>query len=150
MMEVHPNSWLRTLWAKKWGSGFYRFLKILFKEMLRIQFKIQFYLRDNFLARNTILSAQKVPAGRFSNFKYNLIHPIAPCGMFFQLKIQYYLPKSPLRDDFLTQNTISSSQRVPAVCFSNSKLNFICPKGPCVTFFYDLAIIIFIRSARRL
>ena len=50
--------------------------------------RIQFYppkkpLRDAFLALNTILSAQKAPAGRFSSSKYNLICPKGPCGMTF-------------------------------------------------------------------
>ena len=43
--------------------------------------------------------------------------------------------KRPLRDDFLTQNTISSAQKAPAGRFSGSKYNFIRPKGPCGTTF---------------
>ena len=69
--------------------------------------KIQFYppkrpLRDAFLAQNTILSAPKAPAGRFHRSKYNVIHPKGPCGTLFRLRIQFYPPKRPLRDDFLT------------------------------------------------
>ena len=40
-------------------------------------------LRDAFPAPNTILSAQKAPAGRFSCSKYNFIRPKGPCGMLF-------------------------------------------------------------------
>ena len=98
--------------------------------------KIQFHppkrpLRDAFLAQNTILSAQKAPAGlcsgwkynfirqenpagRFFGSKYNLIRPKDPCGMLFRLKIQFYPPKRPLRDAFLAQNTIWSVQKAPA------------------------------------
>ena len=72
------------------------------------RFKIQFDppkrpLRDAFPAQNTISSAQRPPAGDFSGSKYNFIRPKAPCGMLFQLKIQFYPPKSPLRDAFLAQ-----------------------------------------------
>ena len=37
-------------------------------------------LRDAFPAQNTILSAQKAPAGRFSGSKYNFIRQKGPCG----------------------------------------------------------------------
>ena len=40
-------------------------------------------LRDAFLARNTILSAKKPPAGRFSCSKYNFVCPKGPCGTTF-------------------------------------------------------------------
>ena len=46
------------------------------------------------------------------------------------------LPKRPLRDDFLAQNTILSAQKAPAGRFSGSKYNFVCPKGPCGTTFW--------------
>ena len=62
----------------------------------------QWPLRDAFLAQNTILSAQKAPAGRFSGSKYNLIRQKGRCGTLVSLKIQFCLPKRPLRDDFLT------------------------------------------------
>ena len=52
-------------------------------------------LRDDFLAQNTILSAQKAPAGRFSGSKYNFIRPKGPCGTLVWLKIQFCLPKRP-------------------------------------------------------
>ena len=43
--------------------------------------------------------------------------------------------KRPLRDDFLTRNTILSAQKAPAGRFSSPKYNFICPKRPCGTTF---------------
>ena len=46
------------------------------------------------------------------------------------------LPKRPLRDDFLAQNTILSAQKSPAGRFSGSKYNCVCPKGPCGTTFW--------------
>ena len=53
-----------------------------------ISLKIQFYppkrpLRDTFSAQNTILSAQKAPAGYFFCPKYNFICPKGPCGTTF-------------------------------------------------------------------
>ena len=45
--------------------------------------------------------------------------------------MQFDPPKSPLRDAFLAQNTISSAQKAPTGCFSGSKHNLICPEGPC-------------------
>ena len=66
------------------------------------------------LAKITILSAQKVPAGRFSGSKYYFIRPKGPCGTLFRLKIQFYPPKKPLRDAFLAQNTDLSGQKAPA------------------------------------
>ena len=36
-----------------------------------------------------------------------------------------------LRDDLLAQNAIVSAQRAPAGRFSGSKYNFVCPKGSC-------------------
>ena len=55
--------------------------------------KTQFYppkrpLRDAFLVQNTILSAQKAPAGCISSPKYNFIRPKGPCGTTF-----CYFPK---------------------------------------------------------
>jgi len=67
--------------------------------------------------------------------KYNLIRPKGPCGTHFWPKIQFYLPKSPLLDDFLAQSTILSAQKAPAGRISNPKYNFIRPKGPCGTTF---------------
>ena len=83
------------------------------------RFKIQFYppkgpLRDAFVAKNTILSAQKAPAGRISSPKYNFINAKAPCGTLFYPKLQFYPPKRPLRDAFLTQNTILSTKKASA------------------------------------
>ena len=42
-----------------------------------------FQLKDDFPTQNTILSAQKAPAGRISGPKYNLIRPKGPCGTTF-------------------------------------------------------------------
>ena len=46
------------------------------------QLKIQFDPPKR-SAQNTILSAQKAPAGRFSGSKYNFICPKGPCGTTF-------------------------------------------------------------------
>ena len=93
-------------------------------------------LRDDFPAQNTILSAIKTPAGRFSRSKSNFVCPKGPCGTtfwqntilsaqkapagrLFQLKRQFYPPKSPLRDACPAQNTILSAQKAPAGRLSN-------------------------------
>ena len=92
--------------------------------------KVPFYkifkkqnLRVDSLAQNTILSAQKAPAGRpshpnyeficpkgpagqLSNPNYELICPKGPCGSTFWPKFRIDLPKSPLRVDLLAQITI--------------------------------------------
>ena len=81
------------------------------------------------------LGGQKAPAGRLSKSKYNLIRPKGTCGTLFHLKIQLDPPKRSLRDAFPSQNTILSSQRAPVGRFSDSKYNFIRPKGPCGTLF---------------
>ena len=54
----------------------------------------------------------------------------------------FYLPKRRLRDTFLPQNTILSTQntilstlKAPAGRISSPKYNFIRPKGPCGTTF---------------
>ena len=74
-----------------------------------------------------------VPAGRFSSSKHNFIRPKGPCGSLFQLKIQFYLPKRPLRDAFVAKNTILSAQKAPAGYISSPKYNFICPKAEYMT-----------------
>ena len=50
-------------------------------------------------------------------------------------------PKRPLRDAFLAQNAIVSAQKAPAGRFSGSKYNFVCPKGPCGTTFWQNTIL---------
>ena len=56
-------------------------------------FRCNFPWTITFQAQNTIWSAQKAPAGRFSGSKYNLIRPNGPCGTLFVLKIQFDPPK---------------------------------------------------------
>ena len=81
-----------------------------------------------------MLSAQKAPAGRFSGSKHNIVRPKGLCGMLFQLKIQFDLPKRPLRDAFLAQNppTIlaSSVLEIPLIPLSNirtfDQFRFFC------------------------
>ena len=81
-------------------------------------------LRDDFPAHNTSLSSQKALAGRFSGAKYKFIRPKGPCGTLFQLKIQFYPPKSslriPLRGAFSVQNTILYATRSPPTLLTRS------------------------------
>ena len=91
------------------------------QKVLQIPLKI-IDLQNAFPTQNTILPAQKAPAGCFFGSKYNFIRPKGPC-------------ERPLRDTFSAQNTILSAQKAPAGRFFCSKYNFIHLKGPCGTLF---------------
>ena len=91
------------------------------------------------------LGGQKAPCS-----KDNLIRPKGPCGTRFRNKMQFYPPKRPLRDDFLTFEI--STNMFPGIffCFDicNLKLFAITNRLTIVPSLQNIQIIQFLMILR--